>query len=82
MSTPKIWCLTFVGTMVYCTQEVNMPLKEKFFNMRASPEVRAKINLVADLANTDNLSKAIRLALSFAIENAQQFRFWIGIKDD
>ena len=42
---------------------------------------RAKIKTVAEIAETDNMSQAVRLVLSFAINNAQLFKYWIHQND-
>ena len=54
-----------------------MAKKYSWFQMRTSPMDRAKIKTVAELAETDNMSQAIRLVISFAINNAQLFKYWI-----
>jgi len=57
-------------------------IKDTFFMMRTSPVDRIQIQTVAELADKKSQSEAIRLAVRFAILNAQQFKFWLVEEDD
>jgi len=59
-----------------------MKTKDKFFIMRTSPEDRDNILSVAVMTKKASKSEAIRLALSFILENPITFRFWLGMQDD
>lgn len=59
-----------------------MPPKDKFFIMRAGPKERAMIETVAGMADITNLSKSVRLALSFAIHQSNLFKYWLDARNE